>query len=79
MTSVPARWPVRQPDVNWRSVEGRISLVPRPRLTRFHGVLAPNAGLRAAVVPGLPLNTSEPADQHAHEAPARPLALFQAA
>jgi len=29
-------------------------LVPRPRLhlTRFHGVLAPNARLRAALVPG---------------------------
>ena len=49
------------------------ALVPRPRLhlIRFHGVLAPNAGLRAAVVPGPPLNTSEPADQHAHGAPAR--------
>ena len=30
------------------------ALVPRPRLhlTRFHGVLAPNAGLRVAIVPG---------------------------
>ncbi len=30
------------------------ALVPRPRLhlIRFHGVLAPNAGLRAALVPG---------------------------
>lgn len=30
------------------------ALVPRPRahLIRFHGVLAPNAGLRAAIVPG---------------------------
>ena len=47
--------------------------MPRTRLhlIRFHGVLAPNAGLRAAVVPGPPLNTSEPADQHAHGAPAR--------
>ena len=29
------------------------ALVPRPRLhlIRFHGVLAPNAGLRAAIVP----------------------------
>jgi Putative transposase len=49
------------------------ALVPRPRLhlIRFHGVLAPNAGLRAAIVPGLPENTSEPADEHAHGAPAR--------
>ena len=52
------------------------ALVPYPRLhlTRFHGVLAPNVGLRAAVVPGSPLNTSKPgvpADEHAHGAPAR--------
>ncbi len=47
------------------------ALVPRPRLhlIRFHGVLAPNAGLRAAIVPGTP--ASEPADEHAHDAPAR--------
>ena len=45
--------------------------MPRPRLhlIRFHGVLAPNAGLRAAIVPG-PAK-SEPADEHAHDAPAR--------
>ena len=32
----------------------RMALGPRPRLhlIRFHGVLAPNAGLRAAIVPG---------------------------
>ena len=52
------------------------ALVPRPRprprlhLIRFHGVLAPNAGLRAAIVPGSPENASEPADEHAHGAPA---------
>ena len=47
------------------------ALVPRPRLhlIRFQGVLAPNAGLRAAIVPG-PAK-SEPADEHAHGAPAR--------
>ena len=47
------------------------ALVPRlrPHLTRFHGVLAPNAGLRAAVVPGTA--KSVPADEHAHGAPAR--------
>ncbi len=38
-------------------------------LIRFHGVLAPNAGLRAAIAPG-PAK-SEPADEHAHGAPAR--------
>jgi len=34
----------------------RAALVPRARLhlIRFHGVLAPNAGLRAAIVPGAP-------------------------
>ena len=49
------------------------ALVPRPRLhlIRFHGVLAPHAGLRAAIVPGLADNTSERADEHAHGAPAR--------
>ena len=49
------------------------SLVPRPRLhlTRFHGGLAPNVGLRAAVVPGPAQDTSVPSDEHAHGAPAR--------
>jgi hypothetical protein len=39
------------------------ALVPRPglHLIRFHGVLAPHARLRAAVVPGKP---SGPADEH---------------
>ncbi len=47
------------------------ALVPRPRLhlIRCHGVLAPNARLRAAIVPGPP--ESEPADEDAHGAPAR--------
>ena len=47
--------------------------MPRPRLhlIRFHGVLAPNAGLRAAIVPGPPQNTSEHANEHVHGAPAR--------
>ena len=47
------------------------ALVPRPRLhlIRFHGVLAPHAGLRAAIVPS-PAQ-SEPADEDAHGAPAR--------
>jgi hypothetical protein len=49
------------------------ALVPRPRLhlTRFHGVLAPNAVLRAAVVPGPAQDTSVPSNEHAHGAPAR--------
>ena len=49
------------------------ALVPRPRLhlIRFHGVLAPNAGLRAAIVAGAAEKPSEPADEHAHDAPAR--------
>ena len=49
------------------------ALVPRPRLhlIRFHGVLAPNAKLRAEIVPGPTDNSSEPAADHAHGAPAR--------
>jgi len=49
------------------------ALVPRPRLhlIRFHGVLAPNVGLRAAIVPGPPQITSELTDEHSHGAPAR--------
>jgi len=48
------------------------ALVPRPRLhlTRFHGVLAPNAGLRAVVVPGSAQDTSVSSDEDAHGAPA---------
>ena len=48
-------------------------LVPRRclHLIRFHGVLAPNAGLRAAIVPGSRENASEPADEPAHGALAR--------
>ena len=46
------------------------ALVPRPRLhlIRFHGVLAPNAGLRAAIVPGTVEKACEPAHEHAHAA-----------
>jgi len=56
-------------------------LVPRPRLhlTRFHGVLAPNAKLRAALVPGRAQDARVPADHHAHGAPARRPELFQEA
>ena len=44
------------------------ALVPRPRLhlIRFHGVLAPNARLRAAIVPGAAEKPSEHAEEHAH-------------
>jgi hypothetical protein len=44
------------------------ALVPRPRLhlIRFHGVLAPNAGLRAAIVPGPTQQPGEHAEEHAH-------------
>ena len=43
------------------------ALVPRPRLhlIRFHGVLAPNAKLRAAIVPSPAQNTTEHAAEHA--------------
>ena len=43
------------------------ALVPRPRLhlIRFHGVLAPNARRRAAIVPGPAQKPSEQADEHA--------------
>jgi hypothetical protein len=49
------------------------ALVPRPRLhlIRFHGVLAPHARLRAAIVPGPAHNASVPADEPAHGAPTR--------
>jgi hypothetical protein len=49
------------------------ALVPRPRLhlIRFHGVLAPHAGLRAAIVPGAAQNTSELPAEHTHRVPAR--------
>jgi hypothetical protein len=46
------------------------ALVPRPRLhlIRFHGVLAPNAKLRALVVPQQVLQAPEPAPQEAKPA-----------
>ncbi|MSQ71678.1 MAG: hypothetical protein EXR27_10395 [Betaproteobacteria bacterium] len=44
------------------------ALVPRPRLhlIGFHGVLAPNAGLRAVIVPGPVQKPSEHAAEHEH-------------
>ena len=44
------------------------ALVPRPRLhlIRFHGVLAPHAKLRAAVVPDVVQPASESAHEHGH-------------
>jgi hypothetical protein len=49
------------------------ALVPRPRLhlIRFHGVLAPHAKLRAAIVPSLAAEPSGHAAEHAHHRPAR--------
>ena len=49
------------------------ALVPRARLhlLRFHGVLAPNAGLRAAIMPGPPEKPGDAAAHHAQAAPAR--------
>lgn len=51
------------------------ALVPRPclQLIRFHGVLAPNAKLRSAVVPAHAQNTTagEGDCTHAHSAPVR--------
>jgi hypothetical protein len=49
------------------------ALVPRPRLhlIRFHGVLAPNAKLRATVIPQPAQRDSAPADEHAHGQAAR--------
>jgi hypothetical protein len=40
--------------------------VCRLLLIRFHGVLVPNAGLRAAVVPGPAHKPGEHAAEHAH-------------
>jgi hypothetical protein len=40
-------------------------------LIRFHGVPAPHAKLRAAVVPDPVHKTSEPAEEHAHGKSAR--------
>ena len=42
------------------------ALIPRPRLNliRFHGVLAPNAKLRAEIIPGEKKNKSKPADDN---------------
>ena len=56
------------------------ALVPRPRLhlIRFHGVLAPNAKLRALVVPQVPeapAQEAKPADCEANCAQYRPVRL----
>ena len=59
-------------DKNLDTVAIRLgALVPRPRLhlIRFHGVLAPNAKLRAAVIPQPAQKDSAPA--HAHGQAAR--------
>ena len=47
------------------------ALVPRPRLhlIRFHGVLAPNAKLRPAIVPSPPANTTDNPSGHGETLP----------
>ncbi len=52
------------------------ALVPRPRLhlIRFHGVLAPNARLRPAIIPGVPVNAHTSSADHAEAPPAAALA-----
>lgn len=49
------------------------ALVPRPRLhlIRFHGLLAPNAKLRAAVIPQPAQKDSAPVHEHAHSQAAK--------
>jgi hypothetical protein len=49
------------------------ALAPRPRLhlIRFHGLLAPHAKLRAAIVPRPAENATGHAAHHAPDAPAR--------
>ena len=49
------------------------ALVPRPRLhlIRFHGVLAPHAKLRAAVVPDVAQPASESGNEYTHGQAAR--------
>ena len=49
------------------------ALVPRPRLhlIRFHGVLAPHAKLRAAIIPQPAHKDSTPVHEHAHGKAAR--------
>ena len=49
------------------------ALVPRPRLhlIRIHGVLAPNATLRAAVIPQAAQKDRAPAHEHTHGQAAR--------
>ncbi len=46
------------------------ALVPRPRLhlIRFHGVLAPNAKHRSAIIPNLPVNATNTAEVHGNPA-----------
>ena len=47
------------------------ALVPRPRLhlIRFHGVLAPNAKLRAEIIPGGAVNVNAPSAEHSDALP----------
>jgi len=63
-----------------QALERLVALVPRPRphLIRFHGVLAPNARLRAQVVPQepqAPAQAAPPAECEAKYAHHRPVRL----
>ena len=53
------------------------ALVPRPRLhlIRFHGVLAPNATLRAQIVPGGPDHMTDRSAEHDASSPSTPARL----
>jgi hypothetical protein len=43
----------------------RAFLDERLHLIRFHGVLAPNARLRAEIIPNVPVNANTPSADHA--------------
>jgi putative transposase len=47
---------------------------PRPHLIRFHGVLAPNAKLRAEIIPSEPANANASSADHGDAPPPSPLA-----
>ncbi|MGH8652492.1 MAG: transposase [Gammaproteobacteria bacterium] len=55
------------------------ALVPRPRLhlIRFHGVLAPNARLRAEIIPSPPVNANDKLADHGDPLPPSALARIR--
>ena len=55
------------------------ALVPRPRLhlIRFHGVLAPNAKLRAEIIPSPPVNANDKLADHGDPLPPSALARIR--